>query len=154
MPIALPAVPPEHWSLSDEGRAAARRLIALLPTDAAFVASDEAKAAQTLPSAQLDARFREVRRRETFSDDFAVARRSYVEGVALPGWEPHAAVVARFSAGLASYGRPLVVVTHGMAMTVWLAARIGLADPGAFWAGLRFPDALGVDVAERRWWRL
>lgn len=33
-----------------------------------------------------------------------------------------------------------------MAMTVWLTARIGLPDPGAFWADLRFPDAHSVDL--------
>jgi broad specificity phosphatase PhoE len=152
MPAVLPAVPPERWSLSDEGRAAARQLATLLPADAVFVASDEPKAAETLPSAQLDARFREVRRTEAFSDDFAVARRSYVDGAALPGWEPRESVVARFSAGLSAYGRPLVVATHGMALTVWLAATIGLADPGAFWADLRFPDAIAV--SRSRWWRL
>jgi hypothetical protein len=36
-----------------------------------------------------------------------------------------------------------------MAMTVWLSARLGLTDPGAFWAALRFPDAIEVDLTSR-----
>jgi hypothetical protein len=36
-----------------------------------------------------------------------------------------------------------------MAMTVWLTERIGLADPGEFWAGLRFPNAYAVDLQRR-----
>ena len=42
--------------------------------------------------------------------------------------------------------RPLLVATHGMAMTVWLTARFRLADPGSFWECLRFPDAHLVDT--------
>jgi hypothetical protein len=40
-----------------------------------------------------------------------------------------------------------VVASHGMAMTVWLTAAIGLEDPIGFWSELRFPDALAVDLA-------
>jgi hypothetical protein len=48
---------------------------------------------------------------------------------------------------LASAGdRPLLVATHGMAMTVWLTARPRLADPGSYWEDLRFPDAHRVDT--------
>lgn len=42
--------------------------------------------------------------------------------------------------------RPLLVATHGMAMTVWLMARLRLTDPGSFWEHLRFPDAHLVDT--------
>ena len=157
MPAVRPEVPPEEWVSSDEGRAAARRLATLLPADAVLVASDEPKAAQTLPTAVRDARFREVRRQEAFSDDFAVARRSYVEGAPPAEWEPYESVVARFDSGVSDYtvdGRPLAIATHGMAMTVWLTARISLADPGSFWAALRFPDAIEVDLSARTWRRL
>ena len=46
-------------------------------------------------------------------------------------------------------GRPLVVASHGMAMTLWLTARIGLDAPGAFWSSLRLPDVLAVDLVAR-----
>jgi 2,3-bisphosphoglycerate-dependent phosphoglycerate mutase len=47
----------------------------------------------------------------------------------------------------ASTERPVVIATHGMAMTLWLMATIGLEDPGEFWARLEFPDAYVVDLA-------
>ena len=53
-------------------------------------------------------------------------------------------MIARFDAGIRHWrsearGRPLVVATHGMAMTLWLTA-LGLEDPEAFWSDLRLPD--------------
>jgi hypothetical protein len=68
-------------------------------------------------------------------------------------WEPHAELAARFAAGVRHWrtvagDRPLVVASHGMAMTIWLAAAATLANPGAFWAALRFPDLLAVDLGE------
>jgi hypothetical protein len=48
---------------------------------------------------------------------------------------------------LRAAGRSLVVASHGMAMTLWLTARVGLTSPGEFWASLRFPDAVAVDLA-------
>ena len=35
-------------------------------------------------------------------------------------------------------------------MTLWLTTTVALADPGAFWADLRLPDLLTVDVAARQ----
>ncbi|HEY3000947.1 MAG TPA: histidine phosphatase family protein, partial [Kribbellaceae bacterium] len=99
-----------------------------------------------------DPRFDEVRRDEAYADDFRTARRAYVAGTDHPGWEPRADVVRRFAAGVAEHvaaagDRAVVIATHGMALTIWLAAATGLPDPGAFWAGLAFPDALAVDLA-------
>ena len=37
-----------------------------------------------------------------------------------------------------------------MAMTLWLNATVGLADAGAFWAGLRLPDVFTVDVTSKK----
>jgi broad specificity phosphatase PhoE len=72
-----------------------------------------------------------------------------------PDWEPRDQVSARFTKGVEFWitradGRPLVIASHGMAMTLWLASTIGLADPGAFWAGLRLPDLLAVDLTGRQ----
>jgi len=156
---AMPAydrhVPPDRWPLSPSGRAAARRLP--LPTDALFAASDEVKAWQTLEHAgavTLDPRFREALRNERWDGPYRELRRSYVEGSAHPGWESHAAVAARFDDGVVdllvrSGSRPLVIASHGMAMTVWLQSRGCVTEPGAFWAALRFPDAIAVDLDAR-----
>ncbi|GIH06618.1 hypothetical protein Rhe02_46850 [Rhizocola hellebori] len=156
MPVVEPLMLPDRWVLSDEGRAAAGRLV--FPQGATLVASGEPKAIQTLEHAGpviSDTRFNEVHRVEAFGDDFRVVRRAYVDGVDHPDWERRAEVVARFDEAIASYpDRPLVVASHGMAMTVWLTARIGLDDPGEFWADLRLPDALAIDLDARSWSRL
>ncbi len=158
MPALDPEVPPEQWILSAEGRQAATALAGALPAgyldNALLVASDEPKAYQTLEAfgagpVRRDARFGEVRRPlEPFRDDFAVVRRAYVEGSPPPGWEPYAEVVARFDEAVTAHagdGR-LFVGTHGMVQTIWLTYRIGLVDPGEFWADLRLPDAIEVDL--------
>jgi hypothetical protein len=48
---------------------------------------------------------------------------------------------ARISAGNGN-GRDLVIATHGLAMTLWLGAAIGLADPVRFWDDLLSPDLI------------
>ncbi|MEV6695476.1 hypothetical protein AB0M35_28815 [Micromonospora sp. NPDC051196] len=75
------------------------------------------------------------------------AARSYLKGACLQGWEAQDQVVHRFdeavirhAAAAAGLGRTLVVGTHGMALTMWLASRDLLGpDPIPFWATLRFP---------------
>lgn len=155
-PAATPDVSPHAWVLSDDGRAAAMRLVAALPADAYLVSSAEPKAWQTLEGDRLpvvrDARFNEVaRENDPWDDDYRVRRRAYVEGVEHLGWEPRAAVAERFDVGVTerlaeANGRPVVIASHGMAITTWLSSRLGLTDPGEFWSQLRFPDAHHVDL--------
>lgn len=157
MPDVDPRVPPHEWPLSEAGRSAAALLAGDLPAGSRLVASTETKAWQTLePAGQVDRdpRFTEIRRVEPWEGDFLRLRREYVDGVDHPDWEPRTQVVERFDTAIAEYldiahGQPLVVASHGMAMTVWLTARVGLRDPGAFWAGLRFPDACRVDLTTK-----
>jgi broad specificity phosphatase PhoE len=161
MPAVDPDVPAAAWELSSEGRREARALAQALPADALLVASGELKARQTLEPAgspQSDERFDEVARDEPYEGDFRERRRAYVAGADHPGWEPRGQVAARFAAGVRFWaanaeGRPLVIASHGMAITVWLTTTVGLADPGAFWADLRLPDLLTVDVTARQVFR-
>jgi broad specificity phosphatase PhoE len=154
MPDFSPETPASEWLLSDAGHAEARLLADVLPGGSRLVASDEPKAWQTLEPAghvTRDLRFNEVWRTEPWDGNWRQLRRAYVEGADHPGWEPRSRVAARFGTALSEHldaagGRPLVVATHGMAMTIWLTARIALPDPGAFWAGLRFPDAHRVNL--------
>jgi broad specificity phosphatase PhoE len=135
---------------------AAGELNRRLPPGAYLVASDEPKAWQTLdPDGERgvpqDARLREVRRTEEFNDNFRRVRRSYVTGAVIPGWEPQTEGACRFGAAIeaaadAAGGRHVVPASHGMAMTVWLTKMLPLADPGSFWAELRFPDVLLADL--------
>jgi broad specificity phosphatase PhoE len=154
MPAYGPEVPAQDWQLSEDGAARATELAAVLPGDAHLVASAEPKAWQTLEPAgpvARDPRFNEVFRTEPWEGDFRARRRAYVDGADHPDWEPRVAVVRRFGAGVAHHRRaagprPLVVATHGMAMTLWLTAQGCLVDPGTFWAELEFPDVLVVDL--------
>jgi broad specificity phosphatase PhoE len=157
MPDAIPEVAPEHWSLSAEGSAAARALVAALPLRAHPVSSAEPKAWETLGGAAngvvRDPRFNEVSRvGEPWHTNFRELRRAYVEGTRHPRWEPQEQAAGRFGAALAAAQQdagdlPVVVATHGMVMTTWLLAT-GVLQPseaGEFWAGLRFPDCHVLD---------
>jgi broad specificity phosphatase PhoE len=123
------------------------------------VASDEPKASETLAGASngaaiaIDPDFGEVRRPPDWTDAHRALAAAYVGGATHAGWEPHDAVVRRFDAAVrrhqaaAAADRHLLVIgTHGMAMTLWLASRVQLdRDPVAFWAGLEFPDVVVVE---------
>lgn len=160
MPAHGPDVPARDWHLSPEGRTAAAALCARLPAGAQLVASSEPKAIQTLEPAgraATDPRFDEISRAEGYAGDFRTARRAYVEGADHSDWEPREEVVRRFAAGVAAHtagDEHVVIATHGMAMTLWLTAAVGLKDPGEFWAALTFPDAYVVDLAGRSLSRL
>lgn len=158
MPAFGPDVPAHAWELNSAGRCEARTLAGAVPAGALLIASREPKAWQTLEpagSVQTDERFNEVASDEPYEGDFRARRRAYVTGTDHPGWEPRDEVVARFAEGIRFWtaqadGRSLVIASHGMAMTLWLDATVGLTDPGAFWAGLRLPDLLHVDVSGRQ----
>ncbi|WP_433009331.1 histidine phosphatase family protein [Kribbella sp. CA-294648] len=155
MPTHGPDVAARDWVLAPEGEVAARALCELLPDGARVVASSEPKAVATVAPAgrvMQDQRFDEVSRVEAYDDDFRTQRRAYVEGADHADWEAREDVVRRFEAGVAEHvaaagGRPVVIGSHGMAMTLWLTATVGLDDPGAFWAALQFPDAHVVDLS-------
>jgi broad specificity phosphatase PhoE len=157
MPAQRPEVPPEHWELNAAGHLAAAALARALPPDALLVASEEPKARQTVsPAGRVftDARFNEVARDEPYDGDFRARRRAYLSGVDHPDWEPRHEVAARVGAGVTFWsaraaGRALVVASHGMALTLWLATAVDLPDPGAFWTDLRLPDLFELDPAAR-----
>jgi len=153
MPAYEETVSPADWPLSAEGLHAALALD--LPANALLVASDEVKAWQTLSHAGpvlRDPRFGEIARPgEPWDGPYRTMRRSYVDGTVPPGWESHVDVAERFDEGVAEFlvragDRPLVIGTHGMALTVWLRSRGLLDDPGTFWEALRFPHKIAVDL--------
>jgi broad specificity phosphatase PhoE len=157
MPTLSEVTPPELWELDATGRSAAALLAGLLPTAALLVSSEEPKARQTLEPAGdvlTDPRFNEVTRDEPYAGDYRSRRRAYLAGADHPTWEPRPQVIERFDAGITHWtaraaGRPLVVATHGMALTLWLATVADLPDPAAFWSGLGLPDLFEVDAATR-----
>jgi broad specificity phosphatase PhoE len=152
MPAFSPDVASDQWPLTEQGRTAAAALA--IPAGAYLVASAEVKAVQTLaPHGPVhpDPRFNEVHRaNEPWDGPYRVLRKSYVDGTDHPGWEPRADVAVRFWAGISDHavraaGRPLCIATHGMALTVWLSAAIGLDDPSSFWDALEFPALIPVE---------
>lgn len=137
-----------------EGLADAAVLAAALPPDSYLVSSNEAKAWQTLGGGGAgivrDVRFNEVNRvGEPWDARFREKRSRYVDGEEHAGWESHQDVAARFDEGVDHHrtiadGRPLVIASHGMALTTWLVSCGAVAPVRApeFWRGLTFPDCL------------
>lgn len=154
MPALDPKVPAHRWRLSDDGRSAAAALRDVLPQPAYAVASAEPKAIETLRAAgyeqvHVDDGLGEVVRDEPYHGDFAERRRAYLDEGAT-GWEGHAEVVERFEqalrrARLAAGGLPVVAGTHGMALTLWLAARRRLDRPSLLWETLQTPDVVRIE---------
>jgi broad specificity phosphatase PhoE len=149
------------WKLDERAREDCVLLAHALPADIAPVAysSGQPKADETaavialrrrLRSA-IDARFAEVDQDAAgWIDDYRAAAPEYLATGASPGWEAREAVVQRFEAavadalGDASTG-DLVVATHGLALSLWLASRTGI-DIVPFWQELTFPDAWRLDI--------
>lgn len=166
MPAVDPDVPAEQWQLGQESRVAARLIRLHVQHPAYYVASSEPKAAQTMQEiagAQrvvTDDDLAEVHRPHVWlSDgDYRDAALAYAGGECPDGWEPRERVIARFDAAVvrhasaaAGRGQTLVLGTHGLAPTVWMASRYELApDPARFWAGLRFPDIVEIDLRNDR----
>lgn len=159
MPELTPALGPEEWPLSAEGRRAARALQTRLPHRCHRVASRERKAQQTLELAlpgefEIDGRLDEVRRPlEAYGSNVRPHRQAWVTGTLdarHEGWETPAAAAYRFDCAIrhAPQGE-VVVATHGMVMTAWLIS-IGVLESGRaaaqFWDHLAFPDVVTVPL--------
>ena len=155
------AADPAAWHLGPTGREAAvdlaHRLQVRAPV-AAVVTSPEPKAVESAgPIADLagldvavDHRLREVRRTWVGPGYRAVAHR-YLRGDVPADWEPHVEVAARIQ-GVVDDAAPdgsTVIVTHGLALSLHLAARLGPGfDAESFWSRLAFPDAWTLDDDE------
>ena len=143
------------WALREAGR---------LPLGAAWFCSPEPKAigtAQLLTEAEVgivdDLREHERLSAEWFDDhrDFeAVVRRAFAEPdlSAHPGWEPLAACRDRVVPAVRRIvevhsGQDVVLVGHGTAWTVTVAALTGAEPDLDRWASLSMPDLLVVPDA-------
>jgi broad specificity phosphatase PhoE len=164
-PQIAPDVPPPRWRLSDEGRAAAEALAARIAAfrPGAAVASTEPKAMETAEilvrglglTVTGDPAFDEHRRPAwPFEADPAgmaarVERALTEPEASIDGAETAAAALRRFETGLTRRAqRPLLVVSHGTVLSLYLAARLGL-DAAAFWSGLKAPEAFILDAEGR-----
>jgi broad specificity phosphatase PhoE len=163
-PRASPTADPQQWPLSAAGRSAATSLRDRLPAMSRWLASTEVKAYETLRCARpheahaiiQDARFDEVRRIEPFDDDVSARRRAWVEGrldERHSGWETPLEAAERFEAAVSEHSAidPLLVIgSHGMVLTAWLAhvrGAVATQEAGAFWGALAFPDVIELHGA-------
>jgi len=161
MPLLVEGVHPVEWHLDQEGRQAARAGANGLEVGegiGALVSSSEPKALETAEEigarwsadVETDDRLREAERPWVGPGYRAMAHR-YLRGEALEGWEPHAEVASRMGAAVTAAseranGQALVVVSHGLALSVHLGDRLGPEfDQESFWSRLAFPDAWVLD---------
>jgi len=159
-PEQRPEASPPEWGLSDAGRAAAAalagKLLGLAPAPAAVWASSEPKAVETAQiiarplglAVRRDAAFDEHRReRWPFEADPAafrdrVSRVLSDPAASVDGAEPAEAARGRFAAGIARRAeRPLLVVSHGTVLSLYVAAASG-ENAFDLWRSLRLPEAL------------
>lgn len=154
-PQIEPGQDPSLWRLSDAGREAVT-LLARVPvwTEASRVfASPEPKARET---AEILARetipvtilptLREALCPMPFMPDPEDFRRSvmaYVDGAPVPCAEPLSDVAVRWAESLAAMapepGETVIAVSHGRAMSIWLAQLQG-GRASDVWRTLRLPD--------------
>ncbi len=148
------------WGLSEGGRAAAARLAERLVTfqPVAIVSSPEPKAEETARiiagclelEVTGDEGFVEQRRPGltfgTHADFEASIRRIFENPAERPfGGESADEAYARFEKSLCDHAaRPLVVVTHGTVLTLFVSRKTGL-DPMTLWTDLKLPEAIVLD---------
>lgn len=160
-PAIDPATPPTTWPLCPDGRDGcvrlADRIAAYAPT--AVVSSPEPKALETAQiladrlglAVQPDAGLHEHKRQHLSFGAEEEFRARIAEILARPaepvgGQETAHEAAERLAAALASHsGAPLLAVTHGTVLSVYLAERLG-CDAHDLWRSLHMPDAFVLDA--------
>jgi broad specificity phosphatase PhoE len=161
MPAVEAGVDPAAWHLDavtrDQVQAWADRL-EVGDGIGALVSSSEPKALETAEAiaerwsagVATDDGLREAARPWVGTGYRAVAHR-YLRGERPEGWEPHDEVARRMAAAIGrahevATGGPVVVVSHGLALSIHLGDRLGADfDRESFWSRLAFPDAWVLD---------
>jgi broad specificity phosphatase PhoE len=154
-------VDPADWHLGEATREQARTWADRLEVGegiGALVSSTEPKALETAVAiaerwpaeVREDDRLREATRPWIGTGYRALAHR-YLRGEAHEGWEPQAAVAERIAGAVgdardAAAGAAVVIVTHGLALSIHLGDRLGADfDRESFWSRLAFPDAWALE---------
>jgi broad specificity phosphatase PhoE len=150
-----------QWHLDEATQAHARAWADRLEVAGgigALVSSTEPKALETASAIAerwaaevvADDRLREAVRPWIGTGYRAVAHR-YLRGERPEGWEAHDEVAERVAAAVAdaraaAAGRPVVIVTHGLSLSIHLGDQLGPDfDRESFWSRLAFPDAWVLD---------
>ncbi|BEP13217.1 hypothetical protein acdb102_15280 [Acidothermaceae bacterium B102] len=171
MPVVQPGVHPVRWRLDDLGRSAVASLALALPDELSptIWSSSEARAEETAEMLigtrgdlharlRLDPELREVGRPTSWSSTYAEDLAGYFRNGEREGWEPATAVMTRMSSAIdralrEAAGVPVAVVTHGLALSLYVGAACGLR-PAGFLHSLLHPDAWLLDVSAGRLERL
>jgi broad specificity phosphatase PhoE len=152
--------PPTTWSLCHEGQVGcaqlAEQIVAYKPT--AVVASPEPKALETAQilahrlglEVVVDEGLHEHKRpaasfgsEQEFRD--SIAKVFAQPAAAASGGESTQQAAERLAKTLAKYqGKPLLAVTHGTVLSLYLAERLGV-DAHDLWRSLHMPDAFVLD---------
>lgn len=161
-PVIDPDTPPTQWTLCPEGRdavaALAEKLVAFAPK--AAISSPEPKALQTAEiiaarlglNVEVDPGLHEHKRQHVSFGTEAEFREKIAEvfanpHVPAPGGESAAQACERLAATLAQHPvRPLVAVTHGTVLSLYVAKLLGL-DAHDLWRNLHTPDAFVLDAS-------
>ena len=142
----------------------ALRSAGVLPSAARWVSSPEPKAVATarlLTSCPvvLDERLKEQERDATWFEDARDFVRCVTSALtdtatrATPGWEPLDVTRARLLGAVADIGQtedPAVLVGHGTAWTVLVAALTARPPDLAAWEAMTMPDHCLLDLSEQR----
>ena len=156
-PLMAGETPGADWPLTEKGENDATALGAILAdqsTSAIVLTSPERRARETaalaLPLVIACDRdeLSEVKKPWYASaDEHTNAVAEYLRGEVVEGWERHEDVLSRIAHLKSDFGSSerLVLVSHGLLLTIWLDHEIGLNDPLSFWSGLRMPDAWVAD---------
>ncbi|MGH2634239.1 MAG: histidine phosphatase family protein [Tepidiformaceae bacterium] len=169
MPEIERGVASTAWGLSDASREDCVLLAHALPAglSATVVTSEERKARETADVLALrlglhvaiDAGFGEVDRPMIWDDDYRTTAAHYLATGDAEGWESRGAVAARFDDAVrralaATATGTVLVVDHGMALSLWLDS-VAAIDLVPFWQALTLPDAWLFDIQshllERVW---
>ena len=143
------------WGLAEASREDCVMLAHALPAGISTIVftSEERKARETADVLALrrglqvatDAGFGEVDRPTVWDDDYRAVAAKYLATGTGEGWEPRDAVVRRFDSAIerslaVTVSGTLVVVDHGLALSLWLDS-FGAIDLVPFWQALTLPDA-------------
>jgi broad specificity phosphatase PhoE len=142
--IAQPGLATEDWPLDPAHVGDIDRLRSALP-EVPVICSDMRRAVETAAyfgEPTIDARLREVSR--PWTDDVERALARYFEDAVLDGWEPQAEVRTRMQSVVDDYGAA-IYVSHGTALSLYLASVAPALRAMAFWNRLRSPDAWALD---------
>lgn len=160
-PVIDPDIPPPQWGLCPEGREAVAALAdKLIPFGArAAISSPEPKALQTAEiigqrlglAVEVEHGLHEHKRQHWSFGTEEEFRQRIAQVFANPrteaaGGESADQACERLTTALAHHiTRPLVAVTHGTVLSLYVARRLGL-DANDLWRNLRTPDAFVLDA--------